>query len=171
MAYHGFLYFGLMLTSGGPKVLEYNCRLGDPETQAILLRADFDLAQLCADAARGHLGQIQAKSSGAASICIVIASEGYPDNPRTGKSIGGLDAAAQIPGAVVFHAGTRREGDDYYTSGGRVLSVSATGPDLAAACRTAYDAAGKIKIEGSFYRKDVGAPRAAKQAAAEVSGG
>jgi phosphoribosylamine--glycine ligase len=171
MAYRGFLYFGLMLTPDGPKVLEYNCRLGDPETQAILLRADFDLAQVCADAARGQLGQIQTKSSAGASVCIVIASEGYPDSPQTGKAIGGLDAAAQVPGAVVFHAGTRREGDNYYTTGGRILGVSATGQDLAAAGRTAYDAAGKISINGSFYRKDVGAPKATKQAAAEVSRG
>ncbi len=171
LAYRGFLYFGLMLTPSGPKVLEYNCRLGDPETQAILLRADFDLAQVCADAARGQLGQIQTRSSGGASVCIVIASGGYPENPQTGKAISGLDAAARVSGAVVFHAGTRRDGDNYYTSGGRVLGVTATGSDLATACHTAYDAASKIKIDGSFYRKDVGAPKATKQAAAEVSRG
>lgn len=171
MAYRGFLYFGLMLTPGGPKVLEYNCRLGDPETQAVLLRADFDLAQVCADAARGKLDQIQTKSSDGASVCIVIASEGYPDDPKTGRAIGGLDNAAQTPGAVVFHAGTRREGDNYYTSGGRVLGVGGLGPDLAAACRTAYDAASKIKIDGSFYRKDIGSSREAKQAVAEASRG
>lgn len=171
LAYRGFLYFGLMLTPSGPKVLEYNCRLGDPETQAILLRADFDLAQVCADAARGQLGQIQTRSSDGASVCIVIASGGYPENPQTGKAISGLDAAARVSGAVVFHAGTRRDGDNYYTSGGRVLGVTATGSDLAAACHTAYDAASKIKIDGSFYRKDVGAPKATKQAAAEVSRG
>jgi phosphoribosylamine---glycine ligase len=171
MTYRGFLYFGLMLTPAGPKVLEYNCRLGDPETQAILLRADFDLAQVCADAAGGKLGQIQAKSTGGASVCIVIASEGYPDDPKAGRAIGGLDAAAQTPGAVVFHAGTRREGDNYYTSGGRVLGVSATGEDLAEACRVAYEAASKIKIDGSFYRSDVGAQKVTKQAAAEVSRG
>jgi len=171
MAYRGFLYFGLMLTPGGPKVLEYNCRLGDPETQAILLRADFDLAQVCADTVREKLGQIQAKSTGGASVCIVIASEGYPDDPKTGRTIGGLDDAAQVPGAVVFHAGSRYEGDNYYTSGGRVLGVGAMGPDLAAACRTAYDAASKIKIDGSFYRKDIGSPRGTKQAVAEASRG
>jgi phosphoribosylamine--glycine ligase len=171
LAYRGFLYFGLMLTPEGPKVLEYNCRLGDPETQAILLRADFDLAQLCAEAARGQLGRIPAKSSSGASVCVVIASEGYPDNPHTGKAISGLQDAAQVPGAVIFHAGTRREGDNFYTTAGRILSVCATGQDLSAACRIAYDAASKIKIEGSFYRKDVGAPKASKQAAAEVSRG
>jgi len=171
MAYRGFLYFGLMLTSGGAKVLEYNCRLGDPETQAILLRADFDLAQVCADAARGQLGHIQAKSSSGASVCIVIASDGYPDHSKTGRAIRGLGDAAQTPGAVVFHAGTRREGENYYTSGGRVLGVSAMGRDLASACRTAYDAAGKIEIDGSFYRKDIGSPRGTEQAVAEASRG
>ena len=166
MNYCGFLYFGLMLTSEGPKVLEYNCRLGDPETQAILLRADFDFAEACTLAARGDLASIQTKSSAGASVCVVVASEGYPDNPKIGKEIAGLEAAASVPGAVVFHAGTRREGDKFYTTGGRVLSVGAVGKDLPAACKIAYEAASKIRIDGAHYRRDIGSPKAPLKSAA-----
>jgi phosphoribosylamine---glycine ligase len=154
--YRGFLYFGLMLTSDGPKVLEYNCRLGDPETEAVLLRADFDFAEACAAAARGALGGFRAKWLPGASICVVMASEGYPAHPATGRKIAGLDEAAEVRGSVVLHAGTRREGNDYYTTGGRILVVSAKGESVAAASRTAYDAIAKIKIDGAFYRHDIG---------------
>ncbi len=167
MNYCGFLYFGLMLTADGPKVLEYNCRLGDPETQAILLRADFDFADACARAAHGELGALQTKSSNAASVCVVLASEGYPDDPKLGKETIGLEAAASVPGAVVFHAGTRREGEKFYTTGGRVLGVGAVGNDLPAACKSAYEAAGKIKIDGAHYRKDIGSPKALRKAVAD----
>lgn len=154
--YRGFLYFGLMLTSDGPKVLEYNCRLGDPETQAILLRADFDLGDVCVHAAKGDLEGFQTKSSDGASVCVVIASEGYPEKPIVGKEIFGLEAAASVPGAIVFHAGTRREGEKYYTTGGRVLGVGASGADLTAACKIAYEAASRIRIDGAHYRTDIG---------------
>jgi phosphoribosylamine--glycine ligase len=154
--YRGFLYFGLMLTSEGPKLLEYNCRLGDPETEAVLLRADFDFAEACAAAARGALGGFRAQWLPGASICVVMASEGYPGNPATGRKISGLEEAAKVPGSVVLHAGTRREENNYYTTGGRVLVVSAQGESLAAASRIAYDAIGKIKIDGAFYRHDIG---------------
>src|ERR1700723_2595282 len=111
MPYRGFLYFGLMLTQEGPKVLEYNCRLGDPETEAILLRADFDLAEACLRAASGDLGPFDAKWSPGASICVVVASEGYPANPLTGRQITGLPQIGSETSngdrqAVVFHAGT-----------------------------------------------------------------
>ena len=154
--YRGFLYFGLMLTSDGPKVLEYNCRLGDPETQAILLRADFDLGDVCVHAAKGDLEGFQTKSSDGASVCVVIASEGYPEKPIVGKEIFGLEAAASVPGAIVFHAGTRREGEKYYTTGGRVLGVGASGADLTAACKISYEAASRIRIDGAHYRTDIG---------------
>jgi len=160
-----------MLTKDGPKVLEYNCRLGDPETQAILLRADFDLADACAKAARGELSPLQANSSAAASICVVVASEGYPDDPKIGKEITGLDAAAAVPGATIFHAGTRREGEKYYTTGGRVLGVGARGDDLAAACKIAYEAASKIKIDRAHYREDIGRTKDAGKAAGEPANG
>lgn len=171
LKYRGFLYFGLMLTKDGPKVLEYNCRLGDPETQAILLRADFDLAVACAEAARGELSPLQAKSSAAASVCVVVASEGYPDDPKIGKEITGLEAAAAVPGAIIFHAGTRREGEKYYTTGGRVLGVGARGDDLAATCKIAYEAASKIRIDGAHFREDIGRTKDAGKAAGEPANG
>lgn len=160
MPYRGFLYFGLMLTEEGPKVLEYNCRLGDPETEAVLPRADFDFAQACMQAALGDLSAIEAKWRPGASVCVVIASKGYPGEPQTGVEIHGLEDAAKVPGAVVFHAGTRGSGATCYTNGGRVLVVSALGDDIASARRVAYEAVGKIKIEGAHYRKDIGAKAA-----------
>lgn len=156
MPYRGFLYFGLMLTPDGPKVLEYNCRLGDPETEAVLLRADFDLAQACMQAALGTLGGFDAKWFPGASVCVVIASKGYPGDPQTGVPIHGLDDAAKVPGAVVFHAGTVRRGEVLFTNAGRVLVVSSMGGDIASARRPAYQAASKIQIDGSHYRKDIG---------------
>lgn len=156
LPYRGFLYFGLMLTPDGPKVLEYNCRLGDPETEAVLLRADFDLAQACKLSAGGTLEGFEATWSHDASVCVVIASEGYPGSPKRGVEIRGLDEAERVSGAAVFHAGTRKNGATFQTAGGRVLVVSARGTDLAAACRTAYDAAAKIEIDGAFYRRDIG---------------
>jgi phosphoribosylamine---glycine ligase len=166
MSYCGFLYFGLMLTSDGPKVLEYNCRLGDPETQAILLRADFDFADACARAAGGNLWGLQAKNSNGVSVCVIVASEGYPDNPKTGKEITGLEAAAGVTGATIFHSGTRREGEKFYTTGGRVLGVAASGKDLPEAREIAYDAASKVRIDGAHYRKDIGSPKAPLKTAA-----
>jgi phosphoribosylamine---glycine ligase len=162
MPYRGFLYFGLMLTDEGPKVLEFNCRLGDPETEAVLPRADFDFAQACMRAALGDLNGIEAKWLPGASVAVVIASKGYPGDAQTGVEIGGLADAAKVPGAVIFHAGTRGSEPTCYTNGGRVLVVSALGQDLASARRAAYEAASKIKIEGAHYRKDIGA-KAAKR--------
>jgi phosphoribosylamine--glycine ligase len=156
MEYRGFIFFGLMLTNDGPKVLEYNCRLGDPETQAILLRADFDFAATCMDATTGKLDPSQAKWSPGASVCVVMASEGYPANPVLGKPIGGLDEADKVSHVAVFHAGTKREGENYYTSGGRILGIAAVGESLEAAARSAYDAASRITIPGAHYRKDIG---------------
>lgn len=159
VAYRGFLYFGLMLTAEGPKVLEFNCRLGDPETEAVLPRANFDFAQACMQAALGNLGEFEAKWIPGAGVCVVIASKGYPGEPKTGVAIHGLEDAAKVPGAVVFHAGTRMDGRECYTNGGRVLMVSAMGEDLAAARRAVYEAVGKIKIDGAHYRMDIGAKR------------
>lgn len=168
--YRGFLYFGLMLTNDGPKVLEYNCRLGDPEAEAILLRADFDLGEAIAAAARGSLNGIKAKWLPGASACVVIASEGYPGHPATGRPIRGLPERAEAPAdaaAIVFHAATRKEGMNYYTTGGRTLVVSARGEDLGAALRTAYETVGQIHIEGAFYRTDIGTSGEQKKRAAE----
>jgi phosphoribosylamine--glycine ligase len=166
--YRGFIFFGLMLTKDGPKVLEYNCRLGDPETQAILLRTDFDFAEACMSAAHGKLEASQAKWIRGASVCVVIASEGYPSSPVLGKPISGLEAAEKIPQVAVFHAGTRRDGNDYYTSGGRILGVAAVGDSLADAHRAAYDAARRIIIPGAHYRKDIGVTDIRQVKVAEV---
>jgi phosphoribosylamine---glycine ligase len=154
-AYRGFLYFGLMLTSNGPKVLEFNCRLGDPETQAIVARMDFDLAEVLEATAEGKLGRQALKWRPGASICVVMASGGYPGNYATGKEIHGLEKASEMPGVAVFHAGTKREGDIYYTSSGRVLGVTAVGDTLEEARRTAYDAVGRIQFSDYHYRRDI----------------
>jgi phosphoribosylamine---glycine ligase len=168
MEYRGFIFFGLMLTKDGPKVLEYNCRLGDPETQAILLRADFDFAAACMDAARGKLDGSSAKWARRASVCVVMASEGYPSNPVLGKPIIGLEQAEKVPNVAVFHAGTRREANNYYTSGGRILAVAAVGDSLQSAHAAAYNAATRIAIPGAHYRKDIGTTDIEKAKIAEV---
>jgi phosphoribosylamine--glycine ligase len=158
MPYRGFLYFGLMLTAEGPKVLEFNCRLGDPETQAIVMRADFDFAQACMAAAQSKLENIEARWSPAASICVVMASEGYPEKPATGREIAGLEDPPRSASIALFHAGTRREADKYYTSGGRVLGVGATGNDLTSAHKAVYDMCSRISFLGAHFRKDIGRP-------------
>ena len=159
MPYRGFLYFGLMLAPQGPKVLEFNCRLGDPETQAIMMRADFDFAQACMATARGELAGIQAKWAAPASVCVVLASKGYPEKPEVGQEILGLDSSGQVGSEVaIFHAGVRHDGTKYYTGGGRVLSIATAGKDLTA-CRTAvYLACSRVAFDGSQFRKDVALP-------------
>ena len=154
-AYRGFLYFGLMLTSSGPKVLEFNCRLGDPETQAIVARMGFDLAELLAAITERKLASQKLNWRPAASVCLVLASGGYPGDFATGKEIHGLERASAIPGVAVFHAGTKRQSDSYYTSSGRVLGVTAVGDTLDAARRTAYDAVGCIQFADCYYRRDI----------------
>src|SRR5271156_1033876 len=171
MEYRGFIFFGLMLTKDGPKVLEYNCRLGDPETQSILLRANFDFARACMNAATGKLGDSQVDWFPGASACVVIASEGYPEKPMVGREIRGIGEASQVEGAVVFHSGTRLDGDAYYTTGGRVLGVSARGTSLGEAVTRAYDAASWIAIPGSHYRRDIGRTKVNRKLVAEKANG
>jgi phosphoribosylamine---glycine ligase len=154
--YRGFLYFGLMLTTGGPKILEFNCRLGDPETQPIVMRMDFDLAAAFQALLEGDLGRFDARWKQGASACVVMASGGYPGPFETGKKIDGIAEAEAQTGAKVFHAGTKREGDTYYTSGGRVLGVSASGKDLPAALAAAYSAVERVHFDGAHYRRDIG---------------
>ena len=154
--YQGFLYVGLMLTSSGPKVLEFNCRLGDPETQAIAARMDFDLAEVLEDVAAGKLKASKLHWKPGASACVVLASRGYPARFASGKRIEGLTASEQITGVKVLHAGTKRVADEILTSGGRVLGVTAVGPNLGAALGSAYAAAERIHFEGMHYRKDIG---------------
>jgi phosphoribosylamine---glycine ligase len=154
--YRGFLYAGLMLTADGPQVLEFNCRMGDPETQTIVARMDFPLAEALQAAAEGRLREIRARWKPGASACVVMAAAGYPGEPRTGMKIGGLAAAAEVRDTVVFHAGTRLEGAEVVVSGGRVLGVTATGGDLSTAVARAYEAAGKISFDGAHWRRDIG---------------
>ena len=156
--YQGFLYIGLMLTKEGPKVLEFNCRLGDPEAQAIAARTDFDLAEVLASVAAGRLQPEKLKWKPGASACVVLASAGYPGKFETGKEILGLNEAAQIQGVKVLHAGTRREGGKILTSGGRVLGVTAVGDTTQSAIQKAYEAAGQISFEGMHFRRDIGRP-------------
>jgi phosphoribosylamine---glycine ligase len=154
--YQGFLYIGLMLTADGPKVLEFNCRLGDPETQAILARTDFDLADALADLATRRFQPNEWKWKAGASACIVISSAGYPGKFTTGKIIDGLTGLASQTGVKVLHAGTRRQGEAILTSGGRVLGVTTSAADLASAISKAYAATAQIRFDGMHYRTDIG---------------
>ena len=160
LPYRGFLYFGLMLTAEGPKVLEFNCRMGDPETQALVVRMDFDLAAVLYAAAEGKLDPSAVRWKPGAGACVVMAAAGYPGEPRTGARIDGLAGAALVPGVVVFHAGTKRPDGRpdgaCIVSGGRVLGVTASAPNLAAAAGLCYDAIAQIRFEGAQFRKDIG---------------
>jgi len=158
VAYKGFLYFGLMLTKAGPKVLEFNCRLGDPEAQAIIARMDFDLAEVLADVAEGRLEPERLKWKAGASVCVVVASKGYPGKIKTGLEITGLTDSTNNKGVEIFHAGTQKNGRKIVTSGGRVLGVTAARGSLEAAVRSAYEMVGKIHFEGMQYRRDIAAP-------------
>jgi phosphoribosylamine--glycine ligase len=151
----GFLYAGLMMTATGPKVLEFNVRLGDPETQPILYRMQSDLAPMLLAAAQGALPNIQIEWTPGPAVCVVLASGGYPGTFAPGKTITGI-GAAEATGATVFHAGTRQGTSGLETAGGRVLGVTASGPDLAAAIDQAYAAARLIHFDGMHYRSDIG---------------
>jgi phosphoribosylamine---glycine ligase len=155
--YQGFLYVGLMLTKQGPKVLEFNCRLGDPEAQAIVARMDFDLAEVLADVAARKLNPSKLQWKSGASACIVLTSSGYPGKFETGKRIEWLTGIDNNTGVCVFHAGTKRLGDLLVTSGGRVLGVTAAAPSLEEALSLTYKAATAVRFEGMHYRKDIGA--------------
>lgn len=156
--YRGCLYAGLMLTSSGVKVLEYNCRLGDPETQVVVPLLDGDLAALLHAAATGSLEGHAPVFHNASAVCVVMASRGYPDAYETGKVIRGLDSADLEKGEIVFHAGTRREGDAFVTSGGRVLGVTVVGyrHELEATIDAAYRLVHRIAFDGAYYRSDIG---------------
>ena len=155
--YQGFLYIGLMLTKSGPKVLEFNCRLGDPEAQAILARTDFDLAEVLADLATGRLDPSKLRWKPGASACVVLTSGGYPGKFESGKRIDGLTTIDHNRGVTVFHAGTKLAGQTVVTNGGRVLGVTAAAEILDDALAAAYGAASKIHFDGMHYRKDIGA--------------
>jgi len=155
--YRGLLYPGVMLTPNGPKILEFNARFGDPETQVYLTRLQNDLLTLLLASAEGTLAQHELKWNPAASVCVIMASDGYPGNYSKGKIITGLAAANALPHTKVFHAGTARVGDDIVTAGGRVLGVTALGADLRAAQSAAYAAVERIHFAGAHYRRDIAA--------------
>lgn len=150
----GFLYAGLMMTADGPKALEFNVRLGDPETQALMHRLDCDLGEVLHLAAQSQLDAAQLRWKKDPSVCVVVAAAGYPEKVRTDDVITGI-ADAEALGATVFHAGTRQINGSLVASGGRVLGVTASGPDLAAAIRNTYQAVEKISLPGGHYRKDI----------------
>ncbi len=155
--YRGVLYAGLMLTPAGPKVLEFNCRFGDPECQALLVRLRSDLLALFIATAEGRLADADIEWEPGASCCVVLASEGYPENPRTGVPIRGLEEAGGVEGVTIYHAGTARAPDgSIVTAGGRVLGVTAVGADLEQARRRAYAACDLIHFDGKTCRTDIG---------------
>jgi len=154
--YRGFLYVGLMLTDEGPKVIEFNVRFGDPEAQVVLPMLDEDLSSLLFAAATGALPQRAAKFSSQVHVGVVLAAGGYPDAVENGTIISGLDAAADVPNAVVFHAGTARRNGQLVTAGGRVLTVVGRGATYGDAIDTAYAAASTIRFDGMQYRRDIG---------------
>jgi phosphoribosylamine--glycine ligase len=155
--YRGLLYPGLMLTKNGPKILEFNARFGDPETQVYLTRLENDLVELLAASVCGSLGSLELKWSPLASVCVVMASGGYPGNYAKSKPILGLDEAAKLPNVKVFHAGTALKDGQIVTNGGRVLGVTALGQDLRAAQTAAYAAVEKIHFDGAQFRRDIAA--------------
>ena len=154
--FKGCLYFGLMLTDEGAKVVEYNCRFGDPETQVVLPLLETDFVDIIEAVYSETLENLDIKWSDKACACVVMASGGYPEKYETGKEIAGLDENGQTSGAYVYHAGTKLENGKFYTAGGRVLGVTATGDSLKFALDGAYKAVGKISFEKAHFRKDIG---------------
>jgi phosphoribosylamine--glycine ligase len=155
--YKGALYCGLMLTDEGPKVLEYNCRFGDPETQPQMLRLESDLVDVLLAAMNGNVLENEVQWNGKAAGCVILAAGGYPGPYTKGQVITGLDAAAEVPGVVVFHAGTRYEEGHYKTNGGRVCGVCAADGTLAGAMGRIYRAVEAVHFEGRHFRRDIGA--------------
>lgn len=154
--FKGCLYFGLMLTPQGPRVVEYNCRFGDPETQVVLPLLESDLFTIMKACHDGTLAETEVKWSDDACACVIEASGGYPEHYEKGYEIHGLDENGQYDGVTVYHAGTRKSDGKYYTNGGRVLGITARGTDLAEALKTSYDAVKHITFENMHYRTDIG---------------
>jgi phosphoribosylamine--glycine ligase len=155
--FRGILFIGLMLTTSGPQVLEYNVRFGDPEAQAILVRLQSDLIDVFESVAHGGLGKVPVQWSNESSACVVLASRGYPSRPETGARIEGLERAAQHEGVRIFHSGTARSASgDWLTAGGRVLGVTAADRTLEKALQSCYAAIKDIHWDGIHYRRDIG---------------
>jgi phosphoribosylamine--glycine ligase len=155
--FKGVLYCGLMMTARGPMVLEFNCRFGDPETQPILMRLESDLVEALEASIAGRVSEGDFKWSRDASVCVVMASGGYPETFEVGKKITGLDEAGAVDGVKVFHAGTTKRDGEFYTAGGRVLGVTARAANLATAVERVYRGCEKIHFDGAHYRKDIAA--------------
>ncbi len=153
--YRGVLYAGLMITAAGPRVLEFNVRFGDPETQPILMRLKSDLIEVMLAVCDSTLDEVTLQWDPRPAVCVVMASAGYPDNYEKGKIITGLDEAEKLGDVVVFHAGTASKNGDIVTAGGRVLGVTALGTSIAQAKTNAYRGVEKIKFDGAYYRKDI----------------
>jgi phosphoribosylamine--glycine ligase len=156
LSYMGVLYLGLMITKSGPKLVEYNCRFGDPEAQVLMPRLKGDLLTALLAARDGVLSDFDLRWREQAALTVVMASKGYPGAYEKGHEIFGLDAAASLPGVLLFHAGTEKRNGKIVAVGGRVLNVTATGRDVAEARRRAYDAVSRIHWQGSFHRSDIG---------------
>ena len=161
--YKGVLYAGLMITGGGPRVLEFNVRFGDPETQPILMRLKSDLLEVLLAVCDGTLDQVCLEWDPRPAVCVVMASGGYPGDYQKGKKITGLEEAGQLEDVIVFHAGTTEQDGDILTSGGRVLGVTALGGTIADAKTRAYQAVDMIKFDGAYCRRDI-ADKAIKKA-------
>ena len=169
--FRGVLYAGLMVTDGGPKVLEFNCRFGDPETQVIVPRMDFDLVEAALAVTNGTLDRFELKWKREAAVCVVMAAGGYPGPYERGKVIEGLKEASKLANVTVFHAGTRQTAEgQIVTDGGRVLGVTALGENVEDAVDRAYDAVKRIRFDGAHYRRDIAA-RALRLASARTTQG
>ncbi|GMV41420.1 MAG: hypothetical protein AMXMBFR64_31360 [Myxococcales bacterium] len=168
--YVGVLYAGMMLTPQGPRTLEFNCRLGDPEAEVLLPLLQTDLVDVALACVEGRLASLDVRWSGAAAT-VVLASEGYPAAPKTGRLVEGLAEAASLPGVHVYHAGTRRDGDAVLTSGGRVLAVTGAAPTLTAAIATAYEGVARIRFEGMQHRRDIGGRATYAGAGVDIAAG
>jgi phosphoribosylamine--glycine ligase len=154
--FRGVLFVGLMLTPDGPRVLEYNVRFGDPECAVLLARIDGDIVPWLLGCAKGALDASTVRHRDVAAVGVVIAAEGYPDAPRRGARVSGLDRAAQTPGVQVLHAGTRRDGTRWVTAGGRVLLLVAAAPTFREARASAYAAVDAVELPGAQVRRDIG---------------
>lgn len=153
--FRGILYAGIMITKGGPRVLEYNVRFGDPETQPILMRLKSDLMEVMLATCNGNLDEVSLEWDERVAVCVVMSSGGYPGDYESGKKISGLEEAGKLDGVMVFHAGTAKEGDDIVTAGGRVLGVTALGDTIAEAKELAYKAVDMISFDGAYCRRDI----------------
>lgn len=154
--YKGVLYAGLMITDGRPRVVEFNARMGDPETQAVLPRIKSDIVPIIQACINGNLDKVQIECTEDPAVCVVMASGGYPGKYEKGKVINGLKEAESIENVIVFHAGTAKDGNNIVTSGGRVLGVTALGKSIKDAIELAYKAVNKISFDNAYYRKDIG---------------